>query len=96
MSSAGTLFGWAFGDIPKADEPGYLAKLRQHALENAREDAAAKGVEVEPGSEHFTVIRRGKSLIDADLAVGGLIVRCEVNVTGARAWNLHAEGPMNG
>jgi hypothetical protein len=96
MSSAGTIFGWAFGDIPRADEPGYMERLQEQALENARKDAAAKGVEVEPGSEVFTVVRRGHSLIDADMAVGGLIVRCMVHVQGAKAWKLHAEGPMNG
>jgi hypothetical protein len=96
MSSAGTLFGWAFGDVPKADEPGYLEKLHARALDNARKDAAAKGVDVEPGSEVFTVVRRGRSLIDAEMAVSGLIVRCMVHVEGAMAWRLHAEGPMNG
>jgi hypothetical protein len=78
------------------DEPGYLDSLRESALENARQDAASRGFEVEAGTETYSVIEQGGTLIDVDTAPGGLIVRCTVTVTGVGAGALHAEGPMNG
>lgn len=96
MSAAGTLFGWAFGDLHREDEPGYLQALQEKALSNARQQAERHAVEVQPGTESFTVIRKGEMLVDLDTAPDTLVVRCTVHVEGPNAWKLHAEGPMNG
>jgi hypothetical protein len=96
MEATGTLFGWAFGDAGREDDQSYLDELRHEALENARQDAASKGVEVEPGSEVFTVLGAGETLVDLDMAPDSLVVRCTVKLTGTGAGKLHAEGPMNG
>ncbi len=96
MEETGQLFGWSFGDRTRIDEEGYLDTLREAALENARHDAASRGFEVEAGSETYTVIEEGGTLVEADTVPGGLVVRCTVTVVGIGAGALHAEGPMNG
>ncbi len=90
------MFGWAFGDLSREDELGYLQSLEEKALNNARQQAARYAVKVEPGTESFAVIRKGEMLVDLDTAPNTLVVRCTVHVEGANAWKLHAEGPMNG
>jgi hypothetical protein len=96
MDETGHLFGWAFGDKSKADVPGYLETVQAAALENARQDAASRGFEVEAGTERYSVIEQGETLVDIGAVPGGLIVRCTVTIVGAGAAGVHAEGPMNG
>jgi len=96
MTETGQLFGWSFGDKSRADEPGYLEVLREAALANAKQDAAARGLDVEAGAETYTMIEQGETLAEVDSAPGGLIVRCTVTVTGPGAGRIHPEGPMNG
>ncbi|WP_427006455.1 hypothetical protein [Pseudarthrobacter sp. H2] len=96
MNETGHLFGWAFGDMSKADVAGYLETLQDAALDNARQDAASRGFEVEAGTEHFAVIEQGETLVDVGNAPGGLVVRCTVTILGAGAAGVHPEGPMNG
>jgi hypothetical protein len=96
MNETGHLFGWAFGDKSKADAPGYLQTVQAAALENARQDAASRGFDVEPGTDHYAVIEQGETLIDVGAAPGGLIVRCTVTILGPGAAGVHPEGPMNG
>lgn len=96
MTETGQLYGWAFGDKSKADVPGYLETLQDAALENAKQDAAARGFEVEAGTASYAVIEQGEALVDVDTVPGGLIVRCTVTVVGAGSGGVHAEGPMNG
>jgi predicted rRNA methylase YqxC with S4 and FtsJ domains len=96
MNESGQLFGWAFGDAPKAHVPGYLETVQAAALENAKQEAASRGFEVEAGSEHFAVVEPGETLIDVGAAPGGLVVRCTVTIAGAGAAGVHPEGPMNG
>ncbi|MET3920278.1 hypothetical protein [Arthrobacter sp. UYEF20] len=96
MEETGQLFGWAFGESSRADEPGYVDRLRESALANAKQAAASRGFEVEAGTEKYAVIDRGETLIEVDTAPGGLIVRCTVTIVGAGAGDIHAEGPMNG
>lgn len=96
MDETGHLFGWAFGDLSKTDTPGYLQALEAAALENAKQDAASRGFEVQAGTEHFAVVEQGETLVDVGAAPGGLIVRCTVAVTGPGAAGIHPEGPMNG
>ncbi|MCU1531240.1 MAG: hypothetical protein JWO49_811 [Arthrobacter sp.] len=96
MTETGQLFGWAFGDTSKVDEPGYLDALRGSALENAKQVAASRGFEVEPGTEDYAVVERGETLVDIGTAPGDLVVRCTVTILGDGAGAIHAEGPMNG
>jgi hypothetical protein len=96
MTGKGTLFGWAFGDIDRADEPGYLEGLREQALQNARQDADRRGVQAVDGSESFTVLRHGHALPGVGEPPQGLMVRCTVELTGPGAEDIHGEGPMNG
>ncbi len=96
MEETGQLFGWSFGDRTRADEPGYLDALREAARANAKHDAASRGFEVEAGTETYTVIEQGGTLVEVDSVPGGLIVRCTVTLVGAGAEDIHAEGPMNG
>lgn len=96
MDETGHLFGWAFGDTSQADAPGYLQALQVSALENARQDAASRGFEVQAGTEHYAVVEQGETLVDIGAAPGGLVVRCTVTVTGPGAARIHPEGPMNG
>lgn len=96
MEETGKLFGWAFGDPAKADDPAYLDGLRASALDNARQDAAARGFEVQEGTDAYAVVDRREALVDVDSAPGGLIMRCTVTVAGDGAGDLSAEGPMNG
>ncbi|HAG60097.1 MAG TPA: hypothetical protein DIT15_11795 [Arthrobacter bacterium] len=96
METTGTLFGWAFGDTAREGDKAYVDGLRREALGNARRTAEAKGVAVEAGSEVFTVLNGDETLVELDTALGRLVVRCTVHVTGPGADRLHAEGPMNG
>jgi hypothetical protein len=96
MNETGQIFGWAFGDESKADVPGYLETVQDAALENARQEAASRGFEVEAGTEHYAVIEQGETLVDLGTAPGGLVVRCTVTIVGAGAAAVHPEGPMNG
>lgn len=96
MNETGHLFGWAFGDKARVDDPGYLQSVQADALENAKQHAASRGFDVEPGTEHYAVVEQGETLVDVDAAPGGLIVRCTVTITGPGAATLHPEGPMNG
>jgi hypothetical protein len=96
MNDTGQLFGWAFGDTSKVHEPGYLDAIRGSALANAKQDAASRGFDVEEGTESYSVIEQGGSLVDAQAAPGGLIVRCTVTLAGAGAAGIRPEGPMNG
>lgn len=96
MDATGTLFGWAFGDAEREDDQGYLDGLRSEALANARQAAEARGFGVVPGSEVFTVLSPGETLVDIDTAPDDLVVRCTVKLTGEGADRIHAEGPMNG
>jgi hypothetical protein len=96
MTETGHLFGWAFGDMSRAHEPGYLDSLREAALANATQDAASRGFEVVAGAEKYWVIELGETLVEVDSAPGGLIVRCTVTILGPGAASIHPEGPMNG
>jgi hypothetical protein len=96
MGATGTLFGWAFGETERENEPGYMEGLQRDALENARQEAAARGVEVERGSEGFMVVHGEEALVQVGTAPDNLVVRCKVRVTGPGAADLNAEGPMNG
>lgn len=96
MEESGTLFGWAFGNAGGADDPGYLDELRALALANAKQDAASRGFSVGPGTESYTVIGPGETLIDVSTAPDQLIVRCTVKLVGPGSGDVHAEGPMNG
>jgi hypothetical protein len=96
MKDTGQLFGWAFGDTSKVHEPGYLDAIRRSALENAKQDAASRGFDVEEGTESYSVIEQGETLVDVEAAPGGLIVRCTVTLVGAGAADIKPEGPMNG
>ncbi|MCU1572883.1 MAG: hypothetical protein JWO93_965 [Micrococcaceae bacterium] len=96
MTGKGTLFGWAFGDIHRADEDGYLNTLRDQALQNARQDAHRRGVQVVEGSESFMELRHGHALPGVGEPPQGLMVRCTVELTGPGAENISGEGPMNG
>jgi hypothetical protein len=96
METKGTLFGWAFGDASRENDPDYLDSLRREALENAKQDAALKHVMVEPGTETYTVLAPGETLVDLDAAPRNLVVRCTVKLVGPGSEKFHAEGPMNG
>jgi hypothetical protein len=96
MNETGHLFGWAFGDPSRAHVHQYLESVQAAALENAKQEAAARGFEVMPGSEHFAVVEQGGTLVDIGGAPGGLVVRCTVTIVGAGAGRVHPEGPMNG
>ncbi len=96
MEETGKLFGWAFGDPAQANDQTYLDGLRASALENARQDADARGFEVLSGTEVYAVVDPSEALVDAGTAPGGLIMRCTVTVAGDGAGNISAEGPMNG
>ena len=96
MEETGTLFGWAFGDPARADEPGYLDELRREALKNATKDAARRGFQVRAGEESFAVLQAGETLVDVGNAPDRLVVRCMVKLTGPGSESVHAEGPMNG
>ncbi len=96
MEKPGTLFGWAFGDAARADEPGYLDELRREALENATQDAARRGFKVEAGEEAYAVLQAGETLVDVDSAPDRLVVRCTVKLSGPGSESVHAVGPMNG
>lgn len=97
MTESGRLFGWAFGDVSRADEPGYLDELKAESLRNAQEDAEGKGVEVEADSAVFTVVTEGETLVElGEAGHNRLIVRCTVDLTGPGAERIRAEGPMNG
>ncbi len=96
MDETGKLFGWAFGDPAQANDQTYLDGLRASALENARQDAAARGFEVLSGTEVYAVVDPREALVDAGTAPGGLIMRCTVTVAGDGAGDISAEGPMNG
>ena len=96
MKETGQLFGWSFGDKSRAGEPGYLDSLRKAALANAKQDAAARGFDVEAGTDSYAVIEQGETLIEVDSAPGGLVVRCTLTIVGAGAGKIHPEGPMNG
>ena len=97
MNGNKTIFGWAFGDPARAEDEEYLAALRDESLENARQDAARQGVQIDPGTAVFTVVSEDDSLIDpGESARGRITVRCTVHVEGPGAEDIHAEGPMNG
>lgn len=96
MEKPGTLFGWAFGDAARADEPGYLDELRREALENAIQDADRRGFKVEAGEETYAVLQAGETLVDVENAPDRLVVRCTVKLTGPGSESVHAVGPMNG
>ena len=96
MGTNGTLFGWAFGDRQLAGDTGYLEELQRKALDNAAQEAAAKGVQPVPGSEVFTVLGEGEGLASVGSPQGSLVVRCTIHVSGAGAGGLRAEGPING
>jgi hypothetical protein len=96
MNEHGTLFGWAFGDSSRAHDEAYLDQLRSDALANATQDAASRGFGVEPGTESYTVVRPGETLLDDENAPDRLIVRCTVKIVGPGSAMVHAEGPMNG
>jgi hypothetical protein len=96
MGTTGTLFGWAFGDASREDDEAYVDSLRREALENAKQDAASKKVSVEPGSETYTVLAPGETLVDIHTAPNSLVVRCTVKLVGPGSEKFHAEGPMNG
>lgn len=92
----GTLFGWAFGDASREDDEPYVDTLRHEALENAQQAAASKNVSVEPGTETYTVLAPGETLVDFHTAPDSLVVRCTVKLVGPGSEKIHAEGPMNG
>ena len=97
MNGKNTIFGWAFGDSARAEDEEYLATLRHESLENARQDAARQGVQIDPSTAVFTVVSEDDSLIDAgEAARGRVTVRCTVHVEGPGADEIRAEGPMNG
>lgn len=96
MENTGTLFGWAFGDAGREDDGKYIEGLQREALDNARTTAEAKGLQVEEGSEVFTILNANDTLVEHDTAPDSLVVRCTVKVEGPGAGRLHAEGPMNG
>lgn len=96
MEKTGTLFGWAFGDVARADEPGYLEELRREALKNASQDAARRGFKVQSGEESYAVLQAGETLVDVENAPDRIVVRCTVKLTGPGSESVHAEGPMNG
>lgn len=96
MEKPGTLFGWAFGDAARADEPEYLNGLRREALENACQDADRRGFKVEAGEETYAVLQAGETLVDVEAAPDRLVVRCTVKLTGPGSESVHAVGPMNG
>jgi hypothetical protein len=97
MTSNATLFGWAFGDPAREDDAAYVATLKDAALRNAAETAAAKGLEALADTAAFSVISEAETLIDGgESGHGRLVVRCTVAVAGPGAENVHAEGPMNG
>lgn len=92
----GNLFGWAFGDEARRGDTVYVQGLKERALDNARNTAAARGLDVIIRSAAYTVVRANDTLLELNNAPDSLIVRCTVNVTGPGAAKLHAEGPMNG
>jgi hypothetical protein len=96
MEETGTLFGWAFGDAARADEPGYMDELRREALENATQDAARRGFKVEAGEESYAILQAGETLVDVENAPDRLVVRCTVKLAGPGSETVHAMGPMNG
>jgi hypothetical protein len=93
---AGTIFGWAFGDAAREEDVQYVDTLRREALENAKQAAASKHVGVEPGTETYTVLAPGETLVEIDTAPDTLVVRCTVRLVGPGSEKIHAEGPMNG
>lgn len=96
MGAKGTLFGWAFGDADRQDETAYMDSLRSEALANARQDAASRGFDVEHGTETYTVLSQGDTLVELDAAPDTLVVRCTVRLVGPGTEKIHGEGPMNG
>ena len=96
MGENGTLFGWSFGDRERERDEDYLGSLKRDALKNALQDAAARDVEVVPGSEVFTILGEGEALASVESPQGSLVVRCTIHVTGPGAAELRAEGPING
>ncbi|WCI09235.1 hypothetical protein PJ267_05270 [Arthrobacter sp. OVS8] len=96
MERPGTLFGWAFGDAARGDDPGYLDELRREALTNATQDAAKRGFKVVTGEESYAVLQAGETLVDVENAPDRLVVRCTVRLTGPGSEDVHAVGPMNG
>ena len=96
MGVNGTLFGWAFGDRQWAGDSDYLDALKRKALDNARQEAAAKEVQPVTGSEVFTILEEGETLASVESPQGDLVVRCTIHVSGPGAGELRAEGPING
>ena len=97
MNGNNTIFGWAFGDSSRAEDDEYLAIIKDESLENARQDAARRGVQIDASTAVFTVVSEEDSLIDTgESARGRIAVRCTVHVEGPGAEKIHAEGPMNG
>lgn len=96
METSGTLFGWAFGDASREDDDSYVGELRREAFENAKQEAASNNLTVEPGTETYTVLAPGETLVDTQMAANSLVVRCTVKLVGPGADRFHAEGPMNG
>jgi hypothetical protein len=97
MTRNSTLFGWAFGDPGRENDAAYLGELKDAALRNAAEVAAAKGLQVLPETAVFTTVSEAETLIDGgEAGHGKLVVRCTVDVAGPGAEDVRAEGPMNG
>lgn len=97
MTRKSTLFGWAFGDPGRESDTTYVEGLKDAALRNAAEVAAAKGLQVLPETAVFTIVSEAETLIDGgEAGHGKLVVRCTVDVTGPGAEDVSAEGPMNG
>ncbi|MCG2623688.1 hypothetical protein LVY72_17480 [Arthrobacter sp. I2-34] len=97
MTRKSTLFGWAFGDPDRENDAAYVLDLKDAALRNAAEVAAAKGLQVLPATAVFTLVSEAETLIDGgETGHGKLVVRCTVDVAGPGAEHVSAEGPMNG
>ena len=88
MEKTGTLFGWAFGDVARADEPGYVEELRREALKNASQDAARRGFKVQSGEESYAVLQAGETLVDVENAQTGSLsgARLSSRVRGRKAF----------
>lgn len=96
MDERGQVFGWAFGEATRSGDVGYLARLEQQALDNAKRAASGKGLRVEAETAVYAHLSEGSTLVELDQAASGLVVRCTVAVTGPGASKVHGEGPMNG
>jgi hypothetical protein len=55
MTRNSTLFGWAFGDPAREHDAAYVDRLKDAALRNAAETAAAKGLQILADTAVFAV-----------------------------------------